>query len=457
MNHKRIEIMGQAPVFNAIFYMATPMILGMLVQIFYNMTDMFFIGMLNDATQTGAAAMAAPIMTFVIAIGGIVGNGGSSYISRKLGSGEYEEAEKTITKSIGILAYLGVFFGIIFTVFCPQIVKLLGAQADTFAPTYDYVIVLSLCIPISMANFALGQLLRAEGSAKQAMIGMMIGTVTNVVLDPIFIFGLGLNVKGAAIATVLGQLAGTLYYLYCYLRKKTILKLKLKGCFRFDKLMYKEILFVGFPSSINQVLLSVAFVLANNVAASYGAIAIASMGVAMKINEMAVLVLIGIGVGIQPLIGYSYGAGNYARLKEILKKSMLIQVIIGIVFFIIFSLYAKELITIFQKIPEVIETASVILNALKISIPILGVLFVIISTNQSMGNIKAALLLSLVRQGIIYMPALFLLNKYIGFQGFIYAQPLSDIGSVIIALILLVGVFKEIETSTQGVPSSVIE
>lgn len=457
MHSKRIEIMGQAPVFNAIFYMATPMILGMLVQIFYNMTDMFFIGMLNDATQTGAAAMAAPIMTFVIAIGGIVGNGGSSYISRKLGAGDFEEAEKTLTKSIGILIYLGVLFGFIFTIFCPQIVTLLGAQADTFAPTYDYVSVLSVCIPISMANFALGQLLRAEGSAKQAMFGMMVGTITNVVLDPIFIFGLGLNVKGAAIATVLGQLAGTLYYLSCYLRKKTILKLKLKRCFYFNKTIYKEILFVGLPSSINQVLLSVAFILANNVAASYGAVAIASMGVAMKINEMAVLVLIGLGMGIQPLIGYSYGAGNYSRLKEILKKSMLLQVAIGIIFFIIFSLYARELIMIFQKIPEVIDTATVILNALKVSIPVLGILFVIISTNQSMGNVKAALLLSIIRQGVIYMPALFLLNKYIGFQGFIYAQPLSDIGSVVIALILLIGVFKALETNTEGIDPTIVE
>ncbi|MEG2295710.1 MAG: MATE family efflux transporter, partial [Oscillospiraceae bacterium] len=166
--------------------------------------------------------------------------------------------------------------------------------------------------------------------------------------------------------------------------------------------------------------------------------------------EMAVLVLIGLGVGIQPLLGYSYGARNYSRLKEILKKAMLLQVAIGIVFFIIFSLYARELVTVFQKIPEVIDTATIILNALKTSIPILGVLFVIMSTNQSMGNVKAALLLSVVRQGIIYIPALFLLNKYIGFKGFIYAQPISDIGSVIIAAILLIGVFREIESSSQS-------
>jgi len=295
-----------------------------------------------------------------------------------------------------------------------------------------------------MCNYAMGQLLRAEGGAKEAMFGMLIGTVVNIALDPVFIFVFKMRATGAAVATVIANVFGLVYYFSVYLRKKSMVHISIKY-FSFDRQIISEILKIGIPSSLNQLLLSVANIFTNNFAALYGSIAVAAMGIAGRINMIPIYLILGVAIGCQPLIGYSYGANMYSRLNEIIRKAVIIASSMSISFMGLFMVFSREFISFFIKDPEVVKTGSTILIALSLSLLVLGVQIVIMNAIQAMGKAIPSLIISISRQGLMFIPLLFILNRLFAFNGFIYAQPIADLCTVVLAIFLFLVIMKKMK------------
>jgi putative MATE family efflux protein len=447
MNERRIQVLEKEPVTKAIIKMALPMMTGMIVQILYSVIDTFFVGQLNDPDQVAAVAISMPLFMLLMAISGTMGNGGASFLSRVLGAKEYEKANKTVSIAFFICVFIGAITSVLGMLLIDPIINLLGATPSIFSYARSYSLTILVSSIIIMCNYAMGQLLRAEGGAKEAMIGMLIGTITNIVFDPIFIFVFKMGATGAAVATVIANAFGLVYYFSIYLRKKSMVHISLKY-FSFDRQIISEILKIGIPSSLNQLLLSVANIFTNNFAAIYGSITVAAMGIAGRINMIPIYMILGVAIGCQPLIGYSYGAQLYSRLKEIIRKAVIISSSMSLSFMVLFMVFSREFISFFIKDPEVVNTGSTILVALSLSLLVLGVQIVIMNAIQAMGKAIPSLIISVSRQGLMFIPLLFILNRLFAFNGFIYAQPVADICTVVLALSLFAVEMKKMKKKT---------
>ncbi len=442
MDEKRIQLLSKAPVSKAIFSMSIPMVMGMMIQLLYNLVDVYFIGKLNDQNQLAAANITTPLFMVMMALSGIIGTGASSYISRCMGKSNYEKASKVLSSGIAICFFVGILSTILGSIFSTPIVNALGANEASFPFAMDYSIVLIFGASIIMCNFALGQLLRSEGSAIVSMIGMLIGTVANTILDPIFIFSLNMGIKGAAIATVLGNALGLIYYISFYLRDKSLIKFRFRNI-SFEKDIWREIFSIGTPSSISQLLMGIAVMLCSNLAVAYGNNTVAGIGVATKIMTIGTYIFMGFSVGCQPLLGYNFGAKSYERVQEIIKKGMLITSILGIALTIIFGIYSKQLISFFTPLSDVISQGSFILRGLMWSLPVYAAQMIGSVSIQAMGKGKEALLISVSRQGLFYIPLLFILNSCFKLDGLVYAQPIADCLALILTLFLSIRIIQK--------------
>lgn len=361
-----------------------------------------------------------------------------------------------MSTSIAILLGLGIAVTVIGLVFLTPISKALGASNDTLPFAYVYSKVLFIGAIIIMFNYAVGQLLRSEGSIMPSIFGMLIGTVINIILDPIFIFALDMGIEGAAIATVIGQACGLLFYLIYYISGKSIVKFKLNKIST-AAIIWKQIWFIGIPAALSQLLMSVAMIFLNNLAANYGDNIVAAMGVASKIMTIGTFIFMGFAAGCQPLVGFNYGAGNNSRLNSILKAGMLLTSSIGVALMVIFWLSAKGIISVFTDLPEVIADGTVILKSMIWSLPFLGAQMLATTTVQAMGKSAASLFLSILRQGVLFIPLMYLLNYLFAFNGLIYTQPLVDLLSMTVALAVLQYFLKsksvnqnDVKTACQG-------
>jgi multidrug efflux pump len=454
MEHKRMHILGDMPVNKAIFKLVIPTMLGMIVMIFYHLTDTFFIGKLNDPNQVAALAIAMPIFMTFIAFGGLFGNGGASYLSRLLGKKDYDNASRTASTAFftcGIFAIVMTFVGI---ALLPGVLRIAGSSENTFSYAYSYSAIIIWGNILIMLNFAMGQLLRAEGAAKEAMIGMFIGTGINIVLDPLFILALHMGVTGAAVATLIGNAVGLVYYIMFHVRKKSFIAISIQR-FSVNWKIHSEILKVGIPTSLNQILMSASFAFINSIAVTYGDIVVAAMGIDMRITSIPIMLLIGTATGIQPLIGYSYGARNAKRLKDTIRGGIILGTSIALFFAIIFITFPRQLIMAFINNAEVIDIGAKILFALAVGLPFIGTQMVFMIALQAMGKGGPSLIISLSRQGLIFIPAILILNGLFGFGGFIYAQSATDFLTVILSLMFFMMILraeKEAPALSQGGP-----
>lgn len=441
MNEKKLQLLREVSVTKAIFTMSIPMVMGMMIQLLYNLVDIYFIGKLCDPNQLAAANITTPLFMIMMAVSGIIGTGASSFISRCMGKSDYDKASHVLSSGISICFMIGILVTVLGASFITPIVHVLGASEAVAPFAMDYSMILILGSSIIMCNFALGQLIRSEGSAIVSMLGMLIGTVTNTILDPIFIFTFHMGISGAAIATVLGNASGLVYYIVFYLRGKSLLNFRFKYI-SFHKDVWKEIFTIGIPSSISQILMGAAVMLSNNLVVCYGDIAVAGMGVASKIMTIGTYIFMGFAVGCQPLIGYNYGAGNTARVKEIISKGMYITSLLGILLTILLYFLSRPLISFFTPLPDVITQGNMILRGLIWSLPVYGAQMIGAVTVQAMGKGKASLLISISRQGLIYIPILFILNSSFKLHGLILAQPIADLSALILVILILVGILN---------------
>lgn len=423
----------------AVVTLAVPTMLSMLVTVIYNMADTFFVGQTGDSNQVTAVSLTTPVFMLCMAFGNIFGMGGSALISRMLGEGRKDKVKKVSSFCFFGSMFMGIVLSCILLIFMPFILNLLGCSPETYDIAKDYLTYIAYgCIFVVVSN-AFSNVVRGEGAAKPAMAGMMIGTVVNIVLDPVFILLLGLNAKGAAIATIIGNICSAIYFIIYLCGKKTILSISPKY-FTMRNHIFTGVVSIGIPVCITNILMSTSNIILNNyIGDCAGAdqnVAIAAMGVAMKANMLVVMLQLGLAMGVQPLMGYTYGSKNIKKLKRIMRFSMMCTVIIGSVLALIYMIFSKQIVRMFISDPAVISYGELMLKALMLSSPFIGVMFVFNFTFQGMGKALPALILSISRQGFVFLPVLIISSRLIGLNGIIFAQPVADIVSLVIAWVM---------------------
>ena len=435
---QKMELLGNAPIPKALLAMGIPTMIGMLINALYNLVDAYFVSGLGESPM-GAISIVYPLGQVVVGLGLLFGNGAASYISRLLGQGKDEQANKVASTSL----YCSLSVG---TVLEPILI-LLGATKSIlpYAMTYAEIYIIS-CI-FNVFNVTMNNIVTSEGAAKTTMFALLIGAVLNIALDPIFIYTFNLGVSGAAIATAISQIISTLVYLYYLFSKKSIFRFRLKDC-SFSKEIFSEIFKIGVPTLVFQLLTSLSISLINNAAGAYGDAAIAGMGVVTRLVSMGSLTVFGFIKGFQPIAGYSYGAKKYHRLRQAIKTSILWSTIFCIVVGFAFFLFPTPIVSRFTtgNIEMIhIGTSSLRING--ITFMLFGYYTVYSSLFLALGKGKEGFLLGACRQGICFIPVILILPSIWGLNGILYAQPIADVLSFLISLLMALSLHKQLKLS----------
>lgn len=442
-----VQSFGKASIWKLITKMGIPAIISMVVVVIYNMADTFFVGQTHNDMMVAAVSLAAPIFMLLITIGTLIGNGGCSVISNELGAGNKQRA-KSISSFCAYAALgIGIVFSVILLLFTDKILLAVGATENTLALATNYTRFIAIGAPFIIFSNTLSNTIRSEGSSKESMIGNMIGTIVNIVLDPIMILGLGMGVQGAAIATVIGNLCACAYYLnYFYKKKNSALSISPKD-FTIGNKIATSVFAIGFPGALGNLLMSVSNIFMNLLLVGYGDNAVAAMGVCMKVGMVVVMLQIGLCMGILPILSFNYGANNMPRLKETIRKSGVVCLGLGIVLTGVCFLSCSYFVSSFVTGADVTELGVRMTKAIILSGPFIGLYYLCISVMQALGKSGTAIFVSLLRQGIVYVPLMFLLNYYFELDGLIYTQAISDYIAIIVAIISCIMILKRYNSS----------
>ena len=435
--NKTINDFENVPVHKLVLKNIIPSILAMLMVLIYNLADTFFIGQTHNDLMVASVSITTPVFLVFSALGNLFGTGGTSLISRKIGEKQMEYVKHVSSFCMYMCLVLGIILSIILIVFINPVLNLIGTSGETMAYTKNYLLIVSLSGPFVLISNCFSNILRAEGQSNKATVGMMIGNILNIILDPIFILILHLDVSGAAIATVIGNICATLYFILYFIKGKSILSIKISD-FAWKNDILKEVVGIGTPASLGQFLMSVSQIVLNNMMVQYGNMAVAGIGVATKIMMIIMLLGIGLGQGVQPLLGYCIGARVEKRFKEIMRVSVIFAIIMEIVLVGITYLNLNSIVNIFLANDQAFVYAVHFTKILLITGLLFGVFYVFVNSIQAMGDAKGAFVVNICRQGLIYIPLLFILNQVQGIDGLIYAQTFADIGSFLLACILYV-------------------
>lgn len=444
-NTNRMDAFASMSVPKAVLKNTIPAMLTMLMSVVYNLADMFFIGQTHDAYQVAAVSLATPVFLIFMALGTIFGAGGTAVISRSMGEGKKVYAKHVSAFCMWSCVGLGVIVAALFLIFMNPILTLVGASANTWEYAKTYLTIMILCGPFVMISNCFSNILRAEGQSTKATVGMITGNFINLVLDPIMILGFGWNIVGAAIASVIGNVVGAVYYLFYFKRpdSETILSIKMKD-FKATNKILTGVLSIGIPAALGSFLMSVSQIIMNNLMAVYGDLAVAGLGVAAKVTMITGMICIGLGQGVQPLLGFQIGAKNGKRFKEIMKFSLIFALALSVVLTLICYLFTGPIVSAFLSNPEAYDYAVTFTRILLCTSCLFGVYYVVTNAMQAMGAALSALVINLSRQGIVYIPALFILNAVMGYTGIVWAQPVADITSTVFAMILYVIAYKKV-------------
>lgn len=418
--------MTEKPIGKLIASLSVPTIISMLVTSLYNMADTFFVSKLGTSAS-GAVGVVFSLMAMIQAVGFTFGMGSGSWISRLLG-----EKDEEMTKKVGASAFYATLFLGSLAAFLGEwkldaLMRLLGASETILPYARDYAQYILLAAPVMSASFVLNNILRAEGRAKLAMIGITIGGILNIVLDPLFIFGFQMGISGAAAATACSQLAGFLILLSCFLRRKTVTRLGI-GNLSQNLTVYLQILKNGLPSFARQGLASAASIMLNKQAAFYGDAAVAAMAITTKVFMMIFSIMIGFGQGYQPVAGYNYGARKNERVRGAIRFTFLTGTVGMSAAAIALFIFAPFLMNIFIEEDAVVcETGIRALRAQAISMPFIPLGIVANMTFQSLGKAWTATVMSMMRQGIFFLPLIYCLPMLFELDGVVITQAASDL------------------------------
>lgn len=453
MNSEAIEKrnpLGTDKISKLIIMFSVPSIISMVVNALYNIVDQIFIGQGVGYLGNGATNVVMPMTVIVLAFALLVGDGAASYLSLKLGEGNSVDAAKGIGNAITSTVLIGIVLCIIFNIFLQPLCILFGATEGNLPYAMDYGRIISFGVVFASISAGMSGIIRADGKPKYTMAGLLVGCIVNIILDPIFIFVFHWGVKGAALATITGQLINALIYV-AYIGKIKSVKLD-KSSFIFSKNVLTKVCSLGVSSFITQIALVIIMAVSNNILVAYGAksiygsdIPLTTMGITMKVNQIITAVIIGLSTGAQPIIGYNYGCGQKDRVKETYRIVLVVATLFLILAFCIFQFAPMSIIKLFGSESDLYNEFAVKcfriyllvcpLNGLQM---VSGVLF------QAIGKPVQATVLSLSRQIIFFIPATIILPMIIGVEGGLWAGALADTLAFVTTLVMLKIYWKKI-------------
>ncbi len=443
MKDKTTEIFRDAPVPKAVISNVIPSIISMIMVLLYNLADTFFIGQTKDAYMVAAVSVATPAFLLFMAVGMLFGIGGTSLISRTLGEGKMDRAKNASSFCFWTGLCIGLIAMVVIFIFASPVSMAIGASQETVGYASQYLRIVSTAIPFLIISNSFSNIIRAEGNAQVAMMGMIVGNLINIILDPVMILGFGWDVAGAAIATVLGNVFAAGFYIWHLLSKKATLSIHPKYYLAGNGIA-AGVFAIGIPASLNSILMSLSNIIVNNIMSDYGDMAVAGLGVAMKVNMIVVMLLIGLGTGIQPILGYCFGAGSKDRYLAVMKFSMILAFAISAVMTVVCYCGADPLVHAFLEDADAFTYGMSFARIYIYSGPVIGIMFVFINAIQSTGAALPALILSVSRQGLIYLPVLFLLRRVFDSATMLAAaQPITDYLTTALSVVLFLFTYKK--------------
>lgn len=420
------------PIGRLIVKFAVPSVIALLVNSLYNIVDQIFIGWGVGYLGNGATNIVFPITIIALALSMMIGNGGAAYLSLKMGEGEVETAKKGVGNAVTLVTIVSILLAVIFLVWIDPILTLFGAT-DVLRPfALEYGFIIGAGLPFMMISAAINSMIRADGSPKYAMLSMVIGAIINVILDPVFIFVFQMGVKGAAIATIIGQVASfVVSVLYMpHFKSVQLHKSSFAPCAKVSV----NIVIFGLSSFITQFAITIVMALTNNLLAKYGAqsvygaeIPLTATGIVMKVNQIMIAILLGIATGTQPIIGYNYGAKSYHRVKKALEISLIASEIVSVAAFLIFQFAPMSVVSLFGSEEGLYNEFAV--KAFRIFLmlcPLTGFQTIAAVKMQVMGKPVKSAILSLARQIIFFVPTALILPIFLGVEGVLWTGPVAD-------------------------------
>jgi len=445
---RKTEIFEKMPVGKAVAVLAVPTILAQLVTMIYNLADTYFIGRTGNPHMVAAASLAFPAFLLLTALSNLFGIGGGSLISRLLGAKSFDDTKKASSFSFYGCFFVTAIYSALVFIFMPTLLKWLGASNDTFEYARQYLFWTTVVggIPTTI-SVLIGNLLRSEGRVTFASVGLAMGGVINIILDYIFIIPLDMGIEGAAIATMISNVCSMIYFFIVYLviRKKSVISLGPRS-FTLKKSISVSVISVGIPSFVSLMLVCVSNGFMMNLASRYSDIAVASIGIVKKIDTIPFNVGLGLSQGILPLVAYNYSARNYKRMDRVNLVARATAITFSLICIVAFQLFPTTIVEFFMKDNvETIEMASKMLRVLCLAMPFMLTNLLMNSSFQAMGKGWQSLLLSSCRQGLFFIPCLFIMRYLAGLDGLIWTQFISDGITLIISFALYYGILRKMK------------
>lgn len=457
MKTDNTELFEKMPVPKAVIALVVPTIISQIITVVYNMADTFFIGQMNDPNQVAAATLIMPLFMMLTGFANLFGIGGASYISRSLGVGDVKKARKCASFSIWGSVAIAIVYGVGIFALQPVLLPFIGADIYTYKFCSDYLLwTITIGGIPTVLSACLSHLVRAEGYSKEASIGIALGGIMNIVLDPIFIFGMKLGVAGAAVATMLSNVIAMLYFIVLIYknREKTVIKFSLKY-FTLKHSIPREVLLVGIPSFAMMFMGTVSNLCLNKVVVSYSNELIAGMGIAKKIDMLAFAVATGMTQGVLPLIAYNYGSKNFNRMKESIKTSFVYGLGVSVVSTVLLFVGATPVVRLFINNKETVSYGQYFLKIICVPTPAVVAAMMIITIFQATGKKGRPLILSMLRKGLLDIPFMYFMNYLIGESGIPWATLIADVLTLLISVSVFIPYWKRIGLSAES--SAIVE
>lgn len=440
-NQATLEL-GTKPVGRLLFQYAMPAIIAMTAASLYNMIDSIFIGQGVGALAISGLALTFPFMNLGAAFGAAVGVGASTCISVKLGQRDYNTAQNILGNTVTLNVIVGVAFSIISLLFLDEILYFFGASEQTIPYARDYMVVILLGNVFSHMYFGMNAVLRAAGKPRHAMYATMFTVIMNTILDPIFIYPLGLGIRGAAIATIISQMMALTWQMRLFADKNQLLHLR-SGIYKLHGVIVRNIIGIGMSPFLMNVCACIVVIFINKGLLSYGGdLAVGAYGIANRVAFVFVMVVMGINQGMQPIAGYNYGAQHYDRLMRVMKLSMIAATCVTTAGFLVGVLCPTACARLFTADAQLVEMAAHGITIILITFPIDGYQMVATNFFQSIGKAKVSIFLSLSRQMLFLLPLIFLLPLRYGVDGVWYSMPASDIIAAVVTLVIMMRFMK---------------
>lgn len=441
---KRENLFRNEPVFKAILKLALPSIAGMVIMAIYTMADTYFVSISpSGMIGTAAVSLMMPILMIGQAVALLFAVGGGATVSRLMGEGKLEEANKISMQTLSVVTVSGIIMTITGLIFGRALLFAFGASEETIGPALDFANIMFVFAAIQMLNMGLNNLLRAEGSAIRAMTGMLVGAVLNIVLDVVFILICNMGVFGAGLATSIAQTVCFFVFLANYLRKKTVIHLDLRSAKPQGRVL-KTIFRIGFSTFCSNILVSASFALINIFAAPYGDNAIAAFGIVNRLQYLGIAIIFGLSMGYQPMAGYNYGAKLFERLQKAIASGILIMILTGGVLAAIFTVFAQDIVGGFTTNAYVLDLGTQVMWYNAVVFPFIAFTVLMLATCQSLNRPASALILSIGRQGVVLIPVMIILVNTMGLKGLVETPLYTELISVAISILIAVFIFRKL-------------